>query len=71
MYQKKKFTFYKKASDCRSRRRNKSTGNVFVNQNMINGLNQNSFLNDEKGTKDYNDSYEDFQISIEEDLANN
>ncbi len=65
MYQKKKFTIYKKASDNKSRRRNKSTGNIFLNQNIMNGLNQNCFLNDEKGTKDYNDSYEDYKLSID------
>ena len=31
----------------------------------------NNLLNENKDKKDYNDSYEDFQISIEEDLANN
>ena len=65
MYQKKKFTIYKKVNDNKGRRRNKSTGNIFLNQNIINGLNQNSFLNDAKGTKDYNDSYEDFKLSID------
>lgn len=65
MFQKKKFTIYKKASDNRGRRRNKSTGNIFLNQNIINNMNQNCFLNDEKGTKDYNDSYEDFKLSID------
>jgi hypothetical protein len=65
MYQKKKFFIYKKTSDNKIRRRNKSTGNIFLNQNLINGLNQNCFLNDAKGTKDYNDSYEDFKLSID------
>ena len=31
----------------------------------------NNLLNENKDKKDYNDSYEDFQISIEEDSANN
>ena len=65
IFRKKKFTVYKKASDYRGRKRNKSTGNIFLNQNLINNMNQNCFLNDEKGTKDYNDSYEDFKLSIE------
>ena len=67
MVQKKKFTITKKISgkDNRVRKRNKSTGNVFINQNIIENINQCSFIDDIKGTKDYNDSFEDYKLSID------
>ena len=65
--QKKKYTITKKIirKENRGRRRNKSTGNVFINQNIIDNINQSSFINDIKGTKDYNDSFEDYKLSID------
>ena len=66
-FKKKKFTITKKISgkDNRVRKRNKSTGNVFINQNIIENINQCSFIDDIKGTKDYNDSFEDYKLSID------
>ena len=57
---------YKKCSN-KYRRRNKSTGNFLIAQipNFIENMKQCSFINDEKGTKDYNDSYEDYKLSID------
>ena len=49
----------------RSKRRNKSTGNILIKQNIINNINHCSFINDPRGTKDYNDSFEDYKLSID------
>ena len=48
-----------------SKRRNKSTGNILIKQNIINNINHCSFINDHRGTKDYNDSFEDYKLSID------
>ena len=49
----------------RSKRRNKSSGNILIKQNIINNINHCSFINDPRGTKDYNDSFEDYKLSID------
>ena len=61
--EKKKFFIEKKIT--KSRRRNKSTGNFLIKPNIINKINQCYFINDAKGTKDYNDSFEDYKLSID------
>ena len=66
MEKKKGKVDYKKCSN-KYRRRNKSTGNFLIAQipNFIENMKQCSFINDAKGTKDYNDSYEDYKLSID------
>ena len=61
--EKKKIFIEKKIT--KSRKRNKSTGNFIIKQNIINKINQCYFINDAKGTKDYNDSFEDYKLSID------
>ena len=61
----------KKSPSNKFRRRNKSTGNIVINQNIIDNMNQSYFLNDTKGTKDYNDSYEEYKLSIDYSFDNN
>ena len=61
----------KKSSSSRLRRRNKSTGNIEINQNFIDNMNQCYFLNDVNGTKDYNDSYEDYKLSVDYSFDDN
>ena len=55
----------KKIHTNKFRRRNKSSGNILISQNIIDNINQCNFINDIKGTKDYNDSYEDYKLSID------
>ena len=62
---KKKIPIDKKIIPNKNKRRNKSTGNICIKQNLIDNMNQCSFINDLKGTKDYNDSYEDYKLSID------
>ena len=63
--EKKKFFIEEKITQNRSRRRNKSTGNFLIKPNIINKINKCNFINDSKGTKDYNDSFEDYKLSID------
>jgi hypothetical protein len=62
---KQKAWIEKKSTSNKFGRRNKSTGDIVINQNIIDEMNQSNFLNDIKGTKDYNDSYEDYKLSID------
>ena len=62
---KKKYLIEKKTNVNKNRRRNKSTGNILINQSIIDNINQCNFINDLKGTKDYNDSFEDYKLSID------
>ena len=68
---KQKIWIEKKSSSSRLRRRNKSTGNIEINQNFIDNMNQCYFLNDIYGTKDYNDSYEDYKLSVDYSFDDN
>ena len=61
----KKFSIEKHTSGNKNKRRNKSTGNIFINQSIIDNMNQCNYINDTKGTKDYNDSFEDYKLSID------
>ena len=65
-----KFSNGKKGSTYSHRRRNKSTGNFMIKPNIIDEINQCSFINDPKGTKDYNDSFEDYKLTIESPFNN-
>ena len=62
---KKKNILEKKINTNKVRRRNKSSGNILISPNIIENINQCNFINDNKGTKDYNDSYEDYKLSLD------
>ena len=68
---KKKFVIEKKINTNKFKRRNKSSGNISIKKNIIDNINQCCFINDIKGTKDYNDSYEDYKLSIDSSFYDN
>ena len=68
---KKRFVIEKKINTNKFKRRNKSSGNISIKKNIIDNINQCCFINDIKGTKDYNDSYEDYKLSIDSSFYDN